>query len=217
MDRAVEAKESKSGRFPGYWLIGLLVILSLYFGLGWFDTTTELRPSHDNVLQICFVIGGLAGLISGVMAVIKSEGLAGWRRFGLTFAVAIVGFTAFFLLSSRASDIVEGLTDFPPGRTRTYPTLLLISRAYQTHGKGRSWNIQTTPLWSDLEITENDYNFMLAHRQPGDKSQNADEISSRGYFCAQVTVQQSGDAIRIMHAGSRKLPKGTVIVCPGQR
>jgi hypothetical protein len=118
------------------------------------------------------------------------------------------------MVTSHTASIVEGFHDFPPDQTRTSSALLLISRAYQTHGKSRSWNIQTTPIWSNLDITEDDYDFMLAHRRVGDDPRDPDEISSRGYFCARVTIQQSANALRIMHAGSHKLPKGSVIICP---
>jgi hypothetical protein len=137
-----------------------------------------------------------------------------WQRARLAVVLGLMGFLSVTLTSTRIAEIVEQLIDFPPSQTRTYSTLLLISRAYQTHGKGRSWNIQTTPIWSTLQITEDDYRFMLAHRRVEDNSGNPDEISSNGYFCAQVTVEQSGNALRVLHAGSHELPKGTVVICP---
>ena len=92
--------------------------------------------------------------------------------------------------------------------------LLLISRAYRTEGKGQSWSIQTMPIWSNLNITQVDYDCMLHHRRPEDIGHNTNEISSRGYFCAHVTMQQSGSALRVLNAGSRKLPSGTIVICP---
>jgi hypothetical protein len=65
-----------------------------------------------------------------------------------------------------------------------------------------------------MEVTESDYQFMLSHRRPGDTLHNPDEISSKGHFCAKVTLQESDRALRVLHAGSRKLPPGTVIFCP---
>jgi hypothetical protein len=55
---------------------------------------------------------------------------------------------------------------------------------------------------------------MRNHRPPHDDGKRFDEISSQGYFCARVTVEQSDAALRILHAGSQKLPQGTVILCP---
>ncbi len=129
------------------------------------------------------------------------------------FGLAILGFLSVFLLSSRVAELVENYIDFPAGSTETYPSFLLINRAYRTQGKGQSWNIQTTPISSNLDITESDYTFMLHHRRPGDDGHNPNEISSKSYFCAKVTMQQSGSALRVLNAGSRKLPGGTVVVC----
>jgi hypothetical protein len=70
------------------------------------------------------------------------------------------------------------------------------------------------PLWSNLSISELDYDYMRGHRAPWDKGTNPDEISSRGYFCAKVTLQRSGNAVRVLHAGNGVLPAGTVRECP---
>ena len=89
-----------------------------------------------------------------------------------------------------------------------------ISRAYQTHGKGTYWHIQTQPFWTDLNIEKSDYLFMQDHRSPGDPGRDPDEISSRGYFCARLTIEQANHAVRIMHAGQGMLPLGSILVCP---
>jgi hypothetical protein len=214
MDQKSEVEQSKMKKDLRNCFIGFGAFLLLFAALDWFDNTTELTPGHDTVLKMCFALAGLGGLIAGIVAIRMSQKLIVWRRIVQTFCFAVLGFLVISMVSIRAADIVEGRIDFPPGRTKSYTALLLISRAYQTHGKGRSWNIQTTPIWSNLDITEDDYQFMLAHRRLGDSSSNPDEISSNGYFCARVTIEQSGNALRIMHAGSHKLPKGTVIICP---
>jgi hypothetical protein len=54
---------------------------------------------------------------------------------------------------------------------------------------------------------------MRNNRRPGDDGHNPDEISSRGYFCAKLTIEQSDKALRILHVGSQTLPVGTVIFC----
>jgi hypothetical protein len=214
MDQTSEVKRASAGRGLLACFVGPLFLLLVYGALGWFDTTTELTPSHDLVLQTCFVIAALAGMICAWLSIRESRGLAAWRRGFIACCLMLVGSISAFLVSSRSADLIEGLIDFPPARTGTYSGTLIIWRAYQTHGKGRSWNIQTTPIWSNLDVTEADYYFMLAHRSPNDQGRNPDEISSHGFFCARVTLQQSGNALRIMHAGSQKLPVGTVIICP---
>ncbi len=164
MDQESAGEQSRVGKVILGWFIGIGSLLLLYVVLGWFDNTTELSPDHDPILLASFAIAGLSGLVSGIVGILNSKGIAVWRRAPLALGLSLLGFLSVFLVSSRTSNIVEGLIDFPPGKTRSYTTLLLISRAYQTHGKGRSWNIQTTPIWSNLEITEDDYEFMLTHR-----------------------------------------------------
>ena len=214
MDRAPAVEQSKlpKGILSCFLGVGVLMLLSLIVGL--FDNTTELSPDHDSVLHACFAIAGLSGLAFGAVAIRDSKGIPVWRRASLAFVLSFLGFLSVFLASSRTANIVEGLIDFPPGETKSYTKLLSISRAYQTRGKGRSWHMQTTPMWSDLEITEDDYEFMLTHQRAGDNTRNPDEIPSRGYFCAEVTLQQAGNALRVMHAGSQKLPRGSVVICP---
>lgn len=191
-----------------------IVLMLVWWMLGFFDNTTELIPGHDDVLEYCIVLGVVSGLVWGGLSIRASRGWIVANRVLLAAGSALLGLFSVGLLSGRIAMIVEGSIDFPSARTKTYPGLLVISRAYQTHGKGAGWNIQTTPIWSNLDVTKADYDSMLAHRGPGDHGRNPDEISSNGFFCARVTLQQSGNALRVMHAGSRTLPTGTVIVCP---
>jgi hypothetical protein len=204
------------GKFGRYWFYGLIACLPLRFVLDWFDNSTTLIPSHDDALLACFAAAILAGLASAGVAIWQSTGMAIWRRGAIAIALAALGALCALLLLIPLMNIVLVRIDFPPDRTRTYQGLLRISRAYQTHGKSRSWNIQTMPIWSNMDITKEDYDFMLAHRRPGDSTNDPDEISSKGYFCARVAFQEAGDgdALRVMHAGSGKLPRGTVILCP---
>lgn len=182
--------------------------------LGWFDDTTELAPRHPTADNVCFVIAGLIALICIGLGVWQTRGMNALRRILLSLLLGFMGFLVTAAATTTTADMIEGAIDFPRARTIAYPALLVISRAYQTHGKGHSSNIQTAPLWSNLEITDDDYDFMRSHRRPGDPGKNPDEISSRGYFCARVTMQRSGGALRVMHAGSHKLPTGTVMLCP---
>jgi len=83
MDQAAATEHAKVGKDILGWFIGFGVSLLLYGILSWFDSTTELTPGHDNVLQACFTIAGLGGLASGVLVFHKSKGIAAWRRAGL--------------------------------------------------------------------------------------------------------------------------------------
>jgi hypothetical protein len=213
MSEAVRV-QSKAGKALFVCFIMPLALLLVSVALDYFDTSTELTPSHVGVLNSCFLIAGLAGLTLGGLAIRASRGLAGWRRVPIVGSLIVEWFLAVFMVSSVSADLIEAHTDFPPGQTVTRAAQLFIWRAYRTHGKNQSWDIQTTPLWSNLEVAQSDFEFMLAHRSPEDHGRNPDEISSHGFFCARVTLQQSGNALRILNAGRHKLPPGTVTVCP---
>ena len=216
-DQGVGDGESKA-ETPGgrVWLLMLafLGVLALYVVLGLFDRFTILIPDRGQVEEACFIIAGLGGLLSAGLAFRLTAKVGALRRSCAVVLLAFLGSLTTFLLSSRVANVSEGIVEFPAATTKTQTALIRISRAYQTHGKGASSNIQTTPIWSNLEIASTDFAFMREHRRPGDAGLNPDEISSRGYFCARLTVQINGHAIRVMHAGSQALPEGTVVVCP---
>ena len=180
-----------------------------------FDTTTELIPSHNQVDQFCLVFAGFCGLVAGGTCIYLSRGLSVVQRIVLPLVFMFEASLCVFLVAGHVSSIVEGRMDFPAGKTHTRQVLFRISRAYATHGKGSGYYIQTMPIWSNLDITSEDYDLMREHRRPGDEGRNPDEVSSRGYFCAKVMIEEANGALRILHAGSQKLPRGTVMVCPG--
>jgi hypothetical protein len=195
------------------WLGALVVSCAGAWIAGAFNTSTELTPAHDDPLDFGLYAACVVAIVSAVLILSQSRGTL-YQKIVMSFVVTpIFAFMGVFLLTSEVAALVESAADFPAGKTRTYEGLLFVKRAYQTHGKGRSWNIQTMPIWSNIDITQADYNFMLGHRSPDDHGTDADEITSNGYFCARVTAQQSGEAIRVLHAGTYKLPQGSVVVC----
>jgi hypothetical protein len=191
-----------------------VIAVAIYVGLGWLNDTTELVPQHTASMDACFWIAGIAGLAACVWSIRITKQETVWRRVRTILPLTLIGFIFVLLPMMRIVEIVNGWIDFPALRTRTYPALLRISRAHATHGKGAGFDIQTTPVWSDMNVTKSDYTFMATHRRPGDDGHSPDEISSKGYFCAKVTIQQSGDAVRVMHAGNETLPADTVVLCP---
>ena len=197
-------------------LVGYLIpttVVLFYLVLGRLDNTTELWPRHDDRIDGCFVLGGIVALGIAATVVRYTKKVAVWRRIATVFFGSLAAAVFVVIFSLRIVDILDGWIDFPAKKTQTFHALLRISRAYQTHGKGAARDIQTTPVWSDMNVTASDYNFMLHHRRPDDLSSNPDEISSKGYFCAKVAMQKSGNAYRVLHAGSGTLPSGTVIIC----
>ncbi len=196
----------------------LLLIVGLtwlaYFMMNGFDTTTELIPDHGETLGWCFVVGGFGAAIAAALVLVQWRKLVLAQRIVWPLCAALIGFLTLFLFSSTLTKLIENRIDFPAAQTETFDGFLLISRAYWTHGKGQSWNIQTMPVWSNMEITQADYNFMLSHRPAGQNAADKDEITSKGFFCAHVTLQRTDKALRVLHAGRSKLPEGTVVVCP---
>jgi hypothetical protein len=195
-------------------LLGSLALIPLSMALGWFDTTTQLIPTHEKVDQACLAIAALCGLLACGAGIYLTATLTIIQRIMLPLVIMLEAAIGIFLVANHTASIVEGWLDFPAGKTHARQALFVISRAYQTHGKGSSQYIQTMPIWSNLEITREDFAFMNNNRRPGDDDHNPDEISSRGHFCAKLTIEQSDKALRILHAGSKKLPEGTVILCP---
>lgn len=180
MDDAQNLLKPSLGRLGWIWLVSLFGMLFASYGIGWFDSSTELTPVHGDVLSMCFLGGALAGVVSTGVAVWQSAKLPISRRIVGAFLFMFAGFLGVFLFLSETANVVEGLIDFPSGKTQSTQEHLLISRAYQTHGKGRSWNIQTTPIWSNLYITQDDYKFMLTHRRPGDAGRDPTKFQARG-------------------------------------
>jgi len=213
MDGSPPPAQFRLAKLGWVWLGVLVASFVGGWCLEWFDHSTELTPAHDDALEFSFIAAAVVAVVSAALVLWQSEGSL-YRRLVMSFVVApIFAILGVATLLIETTTFIEKSDDFSPARTRTFKGVLLIERAYQTHGKSRSWNIQTTPIWSNLDITEADYSYMLAHRAPDDAGHDPDEISSRGYFCANVTLQQADDALRVLHAGTYKLPQGTVGIC----
>lgn len=200
----------------GIWtlFLGCLSLIPLSMVVGWFDTTTELFPTHPMVDQACLAGAAICGLVAAGTAIYLSKRLTVIQRIIIPLVIMIEAAIGVFLITNHAASVVEGWLDFPTGKTHTRQAMIQISRAYQTHGKGGSQYIQTMPVWSNLEITQQDLTFMRNHRRAGDDGHNPDEISSQGYFCAKVTIEETESAVRVLYSGSHKLPEGTVTFCP---
>lgn len=213
MDQETTEPEYQMSRLGWAWLGTLVLCVIASWIIGRFNNSTELTPSYDTPLQIGLYTACVVAALSAMLIFFQSHG-ALYRRLVMSIIVApIFAFLGVFLLIAEISALAEVEHDFPVGKTKTFEGLIMLQRAYQTHGKGRSWNIQTMPIWSNIDITQSDYNFMLSHRSPDDHGRDPDEVTSNGYFCAHVTLQQSGEALRVMNAGNYKLPSGSVGIC----
>lgn len=213
MDESSQSSKVELSKL-GWWWLGALVASSVIgWLLEWFDHSTELTPDHGSSLGIIFAVAAVLAVLSGALIFSQSRGRISGRLAMSLIVAPIFSLLGVGLSGAEIATLIELHNDFPPEKSRTFQGLLFIGRAYQTHGKGRSWNIQTTPIWSNLDITEADYKYMLSHRRPSDRGTDPDEISSEGYFCAKVIFERSGKALRVLNAGTYKLPMGTVRTC----
>jgi hypothetical protein len=204
--------------FANFWL-GILIALSVLAALlYWLHSTTELAPAHDNVTQACAIFAAVLCFVSALIGFRKHpyRGVVGRLFRGAGYG--LFGFAALFFAAMGCATIVEGWIDFPANVTRASQRLIAIADAHHSvGGRGsQSWTARIMSYDASLDITREDYGFMLAHRRPEDDASEPDRIASGGYFCARVTIEQAGDALRVVHAGSYTLPPGTVVVCPGE-
>jgi len=211
-------KDRARGQVANLWLALLIALGVLAALLYWFHGTTELAPAHDDVALGCNILAAVLSLASLVIGFRKHpyRGVVGRMFRGVGYG--LFGYLVVIFAATECATIVEGWIDFPASGTRSSQRLIAIADAsHNTGGKGgQTWRITTLPYDAALYITREDYGFMLAHRLPDDDASEPDRIASNGYFCARVTIEQAGDALRIMHAGSGTLPEGSVILCPGK-
>jgi hypothetical protein len=213
MDAAPEPKPSLVSGFGHLWFSGLFgIIIALHFAK--LDDTTVLFPDRSANLPYMFLAAGAFGLVSAAVGFWQSAEPSLFRRVFIPFVFWLMGTAAAFGVIYTAANLMLNARDFPPEKTRSFKLIFRISRAYRTYGTNAGWDIQIMPVRRHMYITRGDYEFMLRRRAPADHATDPDEISSGGYFCAHVTAQESGDALRIMHAGDATLPRGSVIICP---
>ena len=199
-----------------WWYGGIAFVALCAIAGGWlFDDSTELAPGHDRTGDLCLAAGCVAGLVSMIVALFQYRGGLLLKIWGM-LCFGFIGGLAVVLLGQTVSDVVWANRDSPAGHTQAFQSQLRISGATRSHSLrwGTTRYVQLASYDPDLGIGRQDYDFMLAHRRPGDRGSNADEISSKGYFCAQVTLQKSGAALRVLHAGRQPLPDGSVVICP---
>ena len=216
MDQPSTTTQSKATkRHPPLWVIALSVLIVMLPILLSLHDTTVLTPDHENVEDTCLAVAGLSGLfIIGLVFRRTRNADAGIaRRVVASISWGIAAAMAMVFLTYSAADFVEGRIDFPGNSTFSLDGVIPISRAYRSHNRNGNWTVWTQPYNAMLYIARQDYDFMLSHRRPGDESRDPDRISSKGYFCVSVSMEQSGDNLRILHAGSHQLPAGSVVVC----
>lgn len=215
MEEQAKPPRVKLTKFAWIWFGVLALAMICVWPLGRFDTATELTPDHSDVLTYCFLLAGLVALISMAVCLFQSTGALPSRILLSLLGFGLLGGLATVLLLGTVANIVENRRDFPPERTRTFGALLPIQRAYRMDSRrtGSSWIIQPVPIWSNIDIAHEDYTFMLAHSGTANARKEPADVPSRSYFCAEVNMQQAGEALRVLHAGKQALPAGSVGIC----
>ncbi|WP_309622013.1 hypothetical protein [Novosphingobium sp.] len=211
-EHQIKPSVSRAGWF---WLGGMFAVVALSKLLETFDRSTTLVPMRADAIYMAIVFALLLACLSVIVGVNETSGPP-WTKFTCgVLAFGMVGFLAPFMLLSQISSLFFARIDFSPDKVRTFNALLPIGRTW--HSKPRrspeSFTIQPTPLWSNIDIAREDWNFMLAELKLNDDPER-DDIPSNGRFCARVRMQQAGPALRVLNAGSHALPKGSVILCP---
>lgn len=185
--------------------------------LGAMNTATILISPHQGQDDPWIAVAGVGGLIALAGFWWAMEGASLGRRVRTSIAFGFVGFIVSILLIVFGGDVVASYRDFPSGQTSRYTEVLHLSRAYYSHGKSPHGAVQTMPLWANFDVSDADYDFVRAHRSPEEVNHDpkGDEIPSKGRFCIRVELEQAGgSALRVLHAGTRDLPDGSVILCP---
>lgn len=214
MEEQAKPPRVKLTRFAWVWLGVLALGMISVWPLGWFDTATELTPDHSDVLEYSFWLAGVVAIISMAVCFFQSSGRLSSRIVLSLLCFGLLGGLATVLLLGTAANIIENRRDFPVGSTRAFGALLPIEQAYRMDSRtGSSWIIQPAPIWSNIDISHADYSFMLARTGTANARKEPSDVPSRSYFCAKVTMQQSGEALRVLHAGTQALPPGSVGIC----
>jgi hypothetical protein len=194
--------------------LGSFALLGIYEVLGLFDTTMELAPSHGGIDKACLAVAALCGIAALGWSIYLTQGLKPIQRIILPPVLLLLASIGTFMLASRLAYIEVGRLDFPAGKTQTRKALFPVYRAFETHGRyGNTDYVQLMATGTELEIGLQDFAFMRNHRLL-DQGSDSDQISSNGYFCILVTIEEFGSSLRILHSGSQKLPAGTVVLCP---
>lgn len=203
-------------RFGWWWLAGLFAAFGLAFLLSLTpDTATLLTPDHV-ALKRLFARAALGvGAASAAVGYLTSAGPRIRRIVLAVFVFGLIGWLATASATQIVSNLVLRQSEFPGATTRTVETLLPVGKVYRVHSRRRDqWYIQPAGTKVNIAISQADYNFAIANRRPQDGLTQTGALTSEGYLCAKVSIAQSGDATKVLHAGRERLPEGAIVKCP---
>ncbi len=185
---------------PLGWVCLVLAVILTISGPFFRPDDIEVTPVHDHHLAVWAVTVGVALILAAIgFSQSRDTGLQRWVT-SLVFGVLAAQGSWF--LASAAATRLEMQADFPAATTRTVDQALALGKARRWGGKTTHWSVDTAgPTPVRLPISRTDYDFMTTH------------VAGDGFFCAHVTVQTAGKALRVLH-GAHQLPTGTVAICP---
>jgi hypothetical protein len=197
--------------FAPVWVVIPLLLFPLALVVSSSNDAIQFAPAHGSTTALCAAGALLFAVAWTWIGARWSPPSPREERRGGVAGLLLFAFGGMMVLSLACAHVVQGMIDFPAATTRTYVAMLPIDRAYHSTGRGSHWTIVIGG--QRIPITPEDYRAMLANRRPDD-SADPNNIASAGTFCAQVMVQQSGDALRMLHGKLRALGAGTLTFCP---
>lgn len=206
---------AKLTRFGWFWLGSLLALAVVAWLASRWDDTTQIFPDQSGMLEYCFIAAVCVAVASTLIGITQSTGPIVSRIIVSVLGFGAIGALSTLFVSDVIGDLVSARIYFPADKTQNFHALMPIGRAYRTDSRfGSSWIIQPTPLWTNINITQSDYDLMAAHNGSMANGKEPEDVPVHGYFCARVTLQIAGSALLVLHAGNSTLPPGSVVVCP---
>ena len=221
MEEAALAQSTKT-RLAIAWLLAVASMLPLWIILRSVIDFTQIAPDPTTTTRCALAAAVAVSLVTAsIVASFAGNGLRTRAGAVIVQLIAFVTSGALSLLTSglaltETAQLARAWIDFSSPKSRTAIEYLPIDRAYQLHGKGRSWNIQIGPFRSTLSIAKSDYDRMSEERATGNLGM-ADQLQGDRRFCARVIVERAGTAARVLNAGYAKMVTSTVVRCPARK
>ena len=127
-NQSSEREETATGKGVLGWFIGAGILMLLYVVLGWFDNTTELVPTHENVDAVTFCVAGITGVVFCGAAIYLSKRWTLWRRIGFALAFLLLGTLIVLIsqLSNQQNSTMSTLTWSHATNSRIVRLLLCV-------------------------------------------------------------------------------------------
>ncbi len=198
--------------------LSLLWLIATFMPL--FGNDTELMPRHFGLMALAMLAALALGVNSAVVLWTQTR-IELFYRLIFVVLFSLFATTDTFKVSTHLINAYGLSHDFPAAQIETSTFYWPIDRAYTKDVKtGRNSSIEyfvrLTPAWdTDWEIAKSDFDYMKANNKPENASRYGDRIESHGWFCAKVTLQKAGNAVKVVGVtDGRGLAEGSLMLCP---